>query len=86
MHFIFVSLILQIGDFLYFAGKNYFFGIGPTQFLQVGISFLTIQPFLYKLSHKYRQTNMWKHCENEMISTSRTLDKKKKWVPDSIQI
>ena len=74
------SRILQIGDFLYFAGKNIFWD-WSTWFLQAGIYFLTIQPFLYKLSHKYRQTNMWKHCENEMISTSRAWDKKKSESP-----
>ena len=63
--------------FYVFCRKKLLFWYWSTWFLQVGISFLAIQPFLYKLSHKYRQTNMWKHCENEMISTSRTLDKKK---------
>ena len=66
--------------FLYFAGKKYFLWL-VNWFLQAGIYFLTIQPFLYKLSHKYRQTNMWKHCENEMISTSRAWDKKKSESP-----
>ena len=67
--------------FFVFCRKKLLFWYWPTWFLQVGISFLAIQPFLYKLSHKYRQTNMWKHCENEMISTSRAWDKKKSESP-----
>ena len=53
------SLILQIGEFLYFAGTNYFFGlvnlVSPRGNL---FNNNYIQPFLYKLSRKYRQTKM----------------------------